>query len=122
MRFLPILALASILAFPAMAHEPRPGPNGGMLVDAGETMHVELVASGTPEISLFLYDASDQPVPAEGYSGQAILLVDGVTLRIPLEAAEGSRMTGKAPASVPQGVKGAVQLKGPDGATAQAKF
>lgn len=122
MRFLPVLALAGVLAFPAMAHEPRPGPNGGTIVDAGETMHVELVASGAPEISVFLFDANDQPVPAGGFSGQAILLVDGVTLRIPLEAAEGSRLAGRAPAPVPQGVKGAVQLKGPDGATAQARF
>lgn len=122
MRTLALLALASLLTFPALAHEPRPGPNGGTLVDAGETMHVELVASGAPEISVFLFDANDQPVPAEGFSGQAILLVDGVTLRIPLEAAEGSRMAGKAPASVPQGAKGAVQLKKPDGATTQAKF
>ncbi len=122
MRILLIFALATAVAFPVLAHEPRSGPNGGRLVDAGDKMHVELVANGAPEISVYLFDANDQPVPAAGFSGQAILLIDGVTLRIPLEPVEASRMAGNAAAPVPQGVKGAVQLKGPDGATAQAKF
>lgn len=122
-----ILAAAMLLAFLAatsatLAHEPRPGPNGGMRVDAGTRYHAELVATGTPEIVLFLYDANDKPIPAEGFRGNAILVIDGKTQRFALQPAGGSRMVGTAPVAVPKGVKGAVQLTAPDGTTAQAKF
>jgi hypothetical protein len=120
----PILALAMILTAMSstLAHEPRLGPNGGLKVDAGSRYHAELVATGTPEIALFLYDANDKPIPAVGFRGNAILVIDGKTQRFALQPAEGSRMVGSAPVAVPKGVKGAVQLTAPDGTTAQAKF
>ncbi len=111
-----------LLAAPAAAHDPRPGPNGGMKVDAGARHHAELVANGTPQVVVFLYDANDQPVAAQGYRGNAILVVAGATQRFALQAGEGNRLTGTAPVPVPAGVKGAVQITGPDGATAQARF
>ncbi len=114
-----VLILAASMA---AAHEPRPGPNGGLKVDAGTKHHAELVAKGTPEVVVFLYDQNDKPVPAQGYRANAILVVGGVTQRFPLQPGEGNRMVGVAPVSVPAGVKGAVQLTGPDGATAQARF
>jgi hypothetical protein len=119
-----ILAAAMFLAATSttLAHEPRPGPNGGMRVDAGTRYHAELVATGTPEVALFLYDANDKPIPAAGFRGNAILVIDGKTQRFALQPAEGSRMVGTAPVAVPKGVKGAVQLTAPDGTTAQAKF
>lgn len=119
------LALAAVFAFvaaPALAHEPRPGPNGGLKVDAGTAYHAELVAKGTPEVVVFLYDAKDQPVSATGFRANAILVVDGKPQRFPLTAGEGSRLVGTAAIPVPAGVKGAVQITAPDGTTAQAKF
>jgi hypothetical protein len=119
-----ILAVSLVLMAPlaAIAHDPRPGPNGGLKVDAGTRYHAELVAKGTPEVALFLYDANDKPIPTAGFRAQAILVIDGKTQRFPLEPAGGSRLVGTAPVAVPVGVKGAVQLTAPDGATAQAKF
>lgn len=121
---IPVLAVSLVLMAPlaAMAHDPRPGPNGGLKVDAGTRYHAELVAKGTPEVSLFLYDANDKPIPAAGFRAQAILVIDGKTQRFPLQPADGSRLVGTAPVAVPAGVKGAVQLTAPDGSTAQAKF
>lgn len=115
-----LLGLA--LASPALAHEPRPGPNGGMKVDAGTSHHAELVADGTANVTVFLYDAKDQPVAAKGYRANAILVVGGATQRFALQPGEANRLTGTAPVPVPAGVKGAVQITGPDGATAQARF
>lgn len=120
----PLLLASSfvLLATAALAHEPRPGPNGGLKVDAGSRYHAELVAKGTPEVTVFLYDANDKPVAAAGFKANAILVVDGRTHRFALSPAEGARLTGSAPVPVPAGVKGAVQITAPDGATAQAKF
>ena len=112
-----ILAVSLMLLTPlaAMAHDPRPGPNGGLKVDAGTRYHAELVAKGTPEVALFLYDAA-------GFRAQAILVIDGKTQRFALQPTDGSKLVGTAPVAVPAGVKGAVQLTAPDGSTAQAKF
>lgn len=114
--------LGLFLAAPVFAHEPRPGPNGGLKVDAGGRHHAELVANGTPQVVVFLYDANDQPVPAQGYRANAILVVAGATQRFALQPGEGNRLVGTAPVPVPAGSKGAVQITGPDGATAQARF
>ena len=55
--------------------------------------------------------------------GEARLVrVGGTTQRFTLQPDQSNRMVGTAPAPVPSGVKGAVQIIGPDGATAQARF
>ena len=114
-------ALASLVALSAFAHEPRPGPNGGWKVDAG-AWHAELVANATPNVIVFLFDGADQPVSAEGWSGNAILLVDGAAQRFELTPDANGQLAGVAAASVPKDVKGALQLVAPDGTTAQAKY
>jgi hypothetical protein len=115
-------ALGLVLTATALAHAPRPGPNGGLKVDAGTNHHAELVTDGTPNVVVYLFDAEDKPVASQGYRANAILLVGGGAQRFPLTAGEGNRLTGTAPVPVPAGVKGAVQIIGPDGATLQAKF
>jgi hypothetical protein len=121
-RFVLAALLGLSLAAPAFAHDPRPGPNGGLKVDAGARHHAELVANGTPQVVVFLYDQNDRPVPAQGYRANAILVVAGATQRFALQPGEGNRLVGTAPVPVPAGTKGAVQITGPDGATAQARF
>lgn len=106
----------------SFAHEPRQGPNGGLKVDAGNRYHAELVARGTPEVVVFLYDAADQPIPAAGFRANAILVIDGRTHRFAMQPGEGSRLVGTAPVAIPAGVRGAVQITAPDGTTAQARF
>lgn len=118
-----ILSLAAVLmAAPvAFAHESAKGRNGGLRVDAGN-YHAELVVDGTPAVAVFLSDADDKPIPAAGFKANAILVIDGKSQRFELAPAEGSKLTGTAPAAVKAGVKGAIQITAPDGTTAQAKY
>ena len=113
---------ATFLATPAAAHQPRLGPHGGALVDAGSHHHAELVADGSASVVVHLSDMSDAAVPSTGFKAEAILIVDGKPVRFGLEPAESARLVGTAPVPVPKGVKGAVRIIGPDGATAQAKY
>lgn len=115
------LVLSLALAGPSHSHEPRRGPNGGLLVDAGKG-HAELIANGSPDVTLVLSDINDKPVSAEGYKANAILVVAGKTQRFSLSFTEGAKLQGKAPVGIPAGVKGAVQIIAPDGVTSQAKF
>ena len=71
---------------------------------------------------MFLSDTDDKPIPAAGFKGTAILVINGKSERFALEPADGSRLVGRAPVPVKAGVKGVVQLTAPDGATAQGKF
>lgn len=117
------LALLAVpfLASPLFAHEPGTGAHGGVRVDAG-SLHAELVADGTPAVSVFLSDGADKPIVAEGYKANAILIVNGKAQRFPLTAAGDGRLAGTAPVAVPKGVKGAVQITAPNGSTVQAKY
>ena len=122
MRILTAAAFLTASVLSATAHEPRKGPNGGALVDAGARYHVELVAKGSEDVVVILSDLNDKPVASAGFKANAILIVGGKTQRFALEPADGARLVGKAPVAIPAGTKGAVQLTAPDGATAQAKF
>lgn len=115
-----LLALAlMLLAAPALAHEPRKGPNGGELVDAG-SYHIEVIGRGTT-IEVLVSDASDKPVSATGFKALAIMVIDGKTHRIALEpTADGKKLVGTAPAALTS-VKGAVQLTDKDGKTATGR-
>ncbi len=115
------LTLSALMPALALAHEPRPGPNGGLMVDAG-SYHAELLADGSETVTLFLFDADDMPVESAGFKARAILVVNAKPARFPLEPGGGQKLVGKAPGPVVAGVKGAVQLTAPDGTTAQAKF
>ena len=121
--YIAALSLALSLAMPAssFAHEAAKGQNGGLRVDAGK-YHTEILANGTTTVAVFLSDADDKPIPAAGFKGTAILVIDGKTQRISLEPADGSRLAGTSPVAVQAGVKGVVQLTAPDGTTAQGKF
>lgn len=121
LRHVVLSAMLGSLAFAAQAHDPRPGPNGGLKVDAG-VWHAELVADGTPTVRVYLFDAADQPLDPEGWSGSAILLVDGAAQRFDMAPDAAGHLTGTAAVPVPQGVTGAVRLSAPDGTAAQAKY
>ncbi|GJD93186.1 hypothetical protein [Methylobacterium iners] len=114
-----VLAAALLTAGGAIAHEAK-SQHGGRVMDAGK-YHVELVAKGE-SVDVFVSDGDQKPIPAAGFKGTAILLVDGKPARIPLQAADGNRLSGKAAVALGDSPKGAVQLTTPDGATASAKF
>lgn len=115
-----MLLLTLMLATPAAAHEPGPGPNGGMRVDAGP-YRVELVPSGTMVIVHITLD-DDSAVDTAKMSGTAILLIDGKPVRVPLMPAEPGTLSADTGVAVPAEVKGAVQILGADGVTVQAKY
>lgn len=115
-----VLAGAALAApAPALAHNPH-AAHGGRIVMAGD-MHVELVIAGTT-VSAYLLGHDDKPRDAAGHQGVAILVVDGKSQRVPLAAAEGNRLVGTAPTPVPETAKAVVQITGPSGSTAQARF
>lgn len=115
------LAGSILAATVALAHEKgNKGPHGGAVTHAGK-YHVELVAKGTA-VDVFVTDAKDKPVSANGMKATAILLVGRKSQRVTLTPAEGSRLSGTAAVVLPAKLKGAVQLTGPDGKTTQGKF
>jgi hypothetical protein len=115
------VTLAVSIASQVTAHEAAKGPNGGLRVDAGK-FHTELVADGTTRVVVFLGDMEQRAIPATGFKGNAILIVDGKAQRFSLEFTEGSQLVGTAPVAIPIGVKGAIQVTAPDGSTGQGKF
>lgn len=120
-KFLSALGICMLIISPAFAHEPRPGPNGGLMVDAGN-YHTELILEGSENVTLLLFDANDQPVESAGFKANAILIINGKAVRFSLQPADGQTMLGKAPSAVEPGVKGAIQITLPDGSAVQAKY
>ncbi len=113
-------AAVLITSVPACAHEPRKGPNGGELVDAG-SYHIEVIGKGTA-IEVLVSDATDKPISASGFKALAIMVIDGKSQRIALEpTADGKKLTGTAPAPL-SSVKGAVQLTDREGKTATGRI
>lgn len=117
----PALAVAAMLvASGAVAHEPRKGPNGGELVDAG-SYHIEVVGKGTA-VDVFVSDSLDRPLSATGFKALAIIVIDGKTQRFSLlPTADGRTLSGAAPAPI-KAIKGAVQLTDKDGKTTTGRI
>ncbi len=123
MKFLAALAAALIVSIAsASAHDTSRGPHGGVMADAGQRYHAELLVNGSPDITVFLMDKNDRPVSSQGYRANAILVVNGAAQRFVLQAGDDNRLVGTAPVPVPIGVKGVVQFTAPDGTTSQARF
>jgi hypothetical protein len=119
MRHKSLAVALVLLSSPVVAHEPRKGPNGGALVDAG-SYHIEVIGSGTT-LDVLVSDAVDRPLPATGFKAVAIIVIAGKTHRIQLEpTADGKKLTGTASATLTP-VKGAVQLTDKDGKTATGR-
>jgi hypothetical protein len=116
-----LLFAAALLSWSACAsaHDTK-GTNGGRVADAG-SYHVELV-SKSDKLELFVSDENQKSIPATGFKAIAILVVDGKSQRIPLEPVGSAVLSGTAKVTLPAQPKGVVQLTGPDGKTAQAKF
>lgn len=115
-----ISLLSLFLATGAFAHEAGIGPNGGMRVDAGP-YRVELVPNGT-RVDVHITFDDDSAVATETMTGTAILVLDGKPVRTPLVPATPGVLSGDTGVTVPEAVKGAVQLTDPEGKTVQAKF
>lgn len=115
------LIFAAALVWPGVgsAHDSA-GRNGGRVTDAGR-YHIELVVKAG-NVDVFISDANDRPVPAQGFKGTAIFVVEGKSQRIVLEPADGTRLSGTAAVALPVQPKGVVQIADPDGKTAQGRY
>ena len=71
------LIATTLLVLPslALAHGPSRGPNGGQMQDIG-SHHGELLAQDG-RLTLFLFDANDRPLAANGATATAIVLAGG---------------------------------------------
>jgi hypothetical protein len=113
------LLAAAVAILPAGAHDPIPRHGGTVVTTA--TYHVELVAKDG-QIDVYLMNHADKPVPATGRKGVAILLIEGKSVRVPLEPMDGERLSGKAAVALPRAPKGVVQITEPTGGPVQARF
>ena len=112
--------LILMLSMPAAAHESGIGPNGGMRVDAAP-YRVELVPAGTM-VKVYITMEDDSAIDTSTMKGTAILLINGKPVRVVLAPAAQGILSADTGVSVPDGVKGAVQITGTDGKTVQAKY
>ncbi|MFE1597871.1 hypothetical protein [Methylobacterium sp. ID0610] len=108
-----------LLALPVCAHDST-GRNGGRVTDAGR-YHLELVARDRI-IEVYVLDGNETPLPATGFRGTAILVVNGRPARIALAPDDAGKLTGTAEVALGPVPKGAVQLTAPDGTTASGRF
>jgi hypothetical protein len=120
MKRAPILIAAVLLATTAFAHGPNKGPNGGVQVDAGNN-HVELVAKDLA-MAVYLYDENNKPIDAKGAKATGIFVIDGKAQRIEMKPEGGNKLSGTSPVTLPDALKGAVQITLPSGKGVQAKF
>lgn len=114
---LPAIAALAV-ASAAAAHSPQ-ARHGGRIAHAGG-YHVELVTRANT-VEAFLIGHDDRAMAVDGYTGVALLVVDGKRQRIPL-APRDNRLVGEAGISLPDSVAGVVQITSPAGVTASAKF
>ncbi len=99
MRIATALALALILAGPAMAA----GPNGGQVVMA-EDHPVELVVTDKG-LTFFVSEEGGKPADTTGLTGRAYIQAGGKTETVALKGAAPNRFVGDLKAPLPPGAK-----------------
>ena len=102
-----VLILCAIVAN-ADAHGPKRGPNGGEIQDLAGS-HVELVAQDN-EIVVYLFDAENKPMPAQGVIATATVLAQGKQEIVTLQPAKGNEMRGRGAFMAQPGLKVVVSL------------
>jgi hypothetical protein len=126
MMYRPYRALLLAAAFAASgslittAHEAKKGPNGGAVIDV-EGHHVEMVATPA-EITFFLTDEKDAPVPAAGAEATAILQSGDKMANLELAIAEPNKLVGKLEAPLAAGSKIVISGTLADGHGLQGRF
>jgi hypothetical protein len=92
----------------AWAHGPARGPNGGQMQDLAGG-HVEVLAEDN-EIRVYLFDAADKPVAAQGVVATATVLAQGKQAVVALQAAEGNVLRGTGSFIAQPGLKVVISL------------
>ena len=127
MRMLRALAviLSLVLAVPALAHTDSKwtkGPQGGHIVDAGGgKQHWELVAKGS-ELVLYVTDADEKPVKADGGSAKGEVLVGGKTYKVDFKPAGANTLKATGEFTAAKGMKVIVKTDKVGGQSFQARL
>ncbi len=104
----------------AIAHGTPPAPaHGGQMQEAAEHW-VELVTKGD-QLTVYVSEPDNKPLPAKEWSGKATVLVGGKTEVVALTPGEGNSATGKLAAPAAGKMTAVIQLT-LDGKPAQARF
>ena len=104
----------------ASAHGPARGPHGGQMQDLAGS-HVELVAKDF-ELVLYLFDAQNQSLPANGATATASVLVAGQQESVMLMAGDDNAMRGKGQFTAAPGMKVVVSLTLPGQRAQSGRF
>ena len=94
----PAAALTTALLFAplaAFAHGSPPAPvHGGVVSESSGEHWVELSVAGD-QVTAWVSDADNKPIPAAQLGGKATILIDGKTQAIALNPADANSVTGK---------------------------
>lgn len=107
-RNLVFVLILCVIVATADAHGPERGPNGGEMQDLAGS-HVELVAQDN-EIVVYLFDAENKPMPAQGVIATATVLAQGKQEIVTLQPAQGNVMRGRGAFMAQPGLKVVVSL------------
>jgi hypothetical protein len=112
------LSLATTVAF---AHGAPPAPLHGGTVAEGSGEHwVELSVAGD-QMTAWVSDEDNKPIPAAQLGGKATVLIDGKTQSVALSPAAGNSVTGKLAAPVTGRLTAVLALTA-QGKSVQVKF
>lgn len=98
-----LLAGLALIPSPAFAHGGPVGPRGGMQVHAGP-LHQELLVADNV-LTFNIYTMQSVPVPTDGATGTATLLVDGKPVQVALKPAGGNSLTAPWPQPLRPGTR-----------------
>lgn len=90
-----LFASPAVFSLSALAHGAPPAPAHGGTVSEGSGEHwVELAVAGD-QVTAWVSDEDNKPVPAAQLGGKATMLIDGKTQTVPLSPAADNSVTGK---------------------------
>ncbi len=116
-----LLATALLAPPAAFAHGVAPTPTHGGVVSEGSGEHwVELGVAGE-QLTAWVSDADNKPIPAAQLGGKATVLVDGKAQSVALAPGSGNSLTGQL-AGPATGKVTAVLALTADGKPVQVKF
>ncbi len=90
-----LFAASAVFAPLASAHGTPPAPAHGGIVEEGSGEHwVELAVAGD-QVTAWVSDEDNKPIPAAQLGGRATVLIDGKTQNVALSPADANSVTGK---------------------------
>lgn len=114
------LLLAGAMAPQVRAHDAASGPNGGQMIEV-KGHHLELTTKGS-ELTLYLSDEAEAPMPSRGVSGRAVILDGSKQSTTALTPAEPNRLVARLEAPLSPGARVVVTAKLADGHDVVARF